>query len=251
MIAFNCPHCGQRMHADDKLRGKEVKCAKCRKVFRLRKKEKATARAKMAEEKGSLRWLQVAVARAKIAAKKGSLRLQVAAGALALLFALFVWPTPYRYGTVGSGTSRAPMRTNRITGTVSVNSGSGWYPWIRKQSGATTTQTQRDSASRVLPASELAKVTGTLTVTESGRAQAEIYNGSNYSIEEITVGIVVKESSGTLVLDRRYVMAPSMYIFGGLKPLSAATFSANVGFRVAPGQQHSWYIVSAKGEVSP
>jgi hypothetical protein len=35
-----------------------------------------------------------------------------------VLFVLFVWPTPYRYDKLKSGTTEHMYRTNRITGTT-------------------------------------------------------------------------------------------------------------------------------------
>ncbi len=44
-------------------------------------------------------------------------------------FAYTVWPTPYRYGTVSGAGRVYPMRIDRLSGEVEVNTGQGWRSW--------------------------------------------------------------------------------------------------------------------------
>jgi hypothetical protein len=63
-------------------------------------------------------------------------RLTIALGcALLILFAWFVWPTPFRYQTVRYGVIQRVVRINRITGQVCYNDlNGGWTDMLPEHS---------------------------------------------------------------------------------------------------------------------
>lgn len=58
-------------------------------------------------------------------------RVLIVVGLAALLFALFVWPTPYDRDSVNWGGRTYPVRTNRLTGKASYFNGEKWNPMSR------------------------------------------------------------------------------------------------------------------------
>lgn len=64
-------------------------------------------------------------------AQERRVALGVVGGGLAALFLYGVWPTPWRYSTIATNGRQFPMRINRFSGRVEVNSGSGWKSWGR------------------------------------------------------------------------------------------------------------------------
>lgn len=161
----------------------------------------------------------------------------VVAGALA--FAFFVWPTVYRYDTMSfSPSTRLPVRMNRLTGETEILYKTGWKE---------VTDGSPVPKGVALPADELRKLTGTAGI-RGEYFDGDIYNGSSYSVYEITLALTVTDSTGTIVLSRLYQLP---YTYEGdkpLKPLHSGSFFHSVGFTLATGQKLSWHIAEAKGQ---
>lgn len=152
-----------------------------------------------------------------------------------LLLGIFVWPTRYRYTEMKVGNNVSPVRIDRLTGRTEVLSlSSGWH-----QLGV-----NRLDASIKLPDSELSKLTGKASITDQ-RIECDIYNGSNWTVSEVTVKITIKNPDGTEDLTREYRLTPQ-YI-GNCAPLTSRTFDADLGFSLKEKQTFSLNIVSAKG----
>jgi hypothetical protein len=148
----------------------------------------------------------------------------------AAAFLWFVWPTQYRYDRLGgSGPSSAPVRIDRLTGRAEILTWEGWKPLGHSE----------PTAHEDVPPSELARLDGQCKITSIGNDQiaCDIYNGSTWKLEEITINITV---SG---LSRDYKF--SAFIGNGSR-LENTTFQAILGFAVT-NQPWSWHIVRARG----
>lgn len=101
-------------------------------------------------------------------------------GAIALAVAFFVWPTPYTKWRGGPANTRL-YRRSRVSGEVErLDEGSGWVD-------VTT--------SSVVPAYVLAKLDGTATWSSTGFS-LRLYNGSPWSVTEVTVGASTSAGTG-------------------------------------------------------
>jgi hypothetical protein len=158
-----------------------------------------------------------------------SLLLFVAVFALAWL----IWPTPYRYDHMREDDEDHPVRTNRVTGRVEILADNGWEPL--GDSGQTI------PPSFDLPTVDLSDLTGS-SALQSGILRCNIYNGSHWSLNEITVLVEIKDKEGAAVFSRRYRM------FGTSRPLSNTEFSSDTGITWEPGWTWTWSIVSASGQ---
>ncbi|MCL5773134.1 MAG: hypothetical protein M1536_01980 [Firmicutes bacterium] len=167
---------------------------------------------------------------------------------LLLLFIIFVWPTRYRYDRLQSW----PVRIDRITGKTEILYEDGWknagsagegdkitpemLEGFGEQQAAPTPQDEE------LPRSEIFKLAGQSQIIDNS-LRCNIYNGSDWMVNEVTVEIIVKNSDGSNVLSRKYRLNRYNYC----EPLKSVEFYANVGFTLERGQTWSWQIVGAKG----
>lgn len=149
--------------------------------------------------------------------------------AAALLW--FVWPTRYRYDhLVGSGQSSVPVRIDRLTGRAEMLGYQGWSPL-----GSPTSEKKEED----VPPSELARLDDQCRITGYGDDQisCDVYNGSTWKLDAITINITVSDLSRDYKLFR--------YNGEGSR-LENTTFHAILGFSVA-NQPWNWHIVSARG----
>lgn len=152
--------------------------------------------------------------------------------ALALV-AYFVWPTPYKYEHTTFAQMQLLVRINRLSGKTEVLFPGGWV--------------EKRSAPEDFPLSEtdLAKLTGTLSMTEDGFLEADIYNGTDKYVKEVTISVKVLKPDGTHDFTRLYRLQGDS---GG--PLESSRYRAKAGFTLRPKQDWSWSVASglAKGQ---
>jgi hypothetical protein len=77
---------------------------------------------------------------------------------------------------------------------------------------------------------DLAKITGTLLISDIGFIEAKVYNGTKHRLSSISVDITIKGAARETVLARRYRLITN------LGALSAGECAADSGFVLGPGQ---------------
>jgi hypothetical protein len=161
--------------------------------------------------------------------------LGIAAAIAAAVFAASVWPTQYRYDHINLSGRVLPVRIHRFSGTTEILYPSGWK--TAGQSGST------DPAALPLPANELQKLEGNADF-RLNELWCNIYNGTSYRVNEITLHVQVTEAGKTSpVIDRDYRMKNSYFT----DPLETGIFNQHVGFTPQQNQKWSWFIKGAAG----
>lgn len=157
----------------------------------------------------------------------------------------FVWPTRYRYDHIKLNASDLPVRIDRLTGKTEILFPQGW-----RASGPAGETTDRDQE---LPAKDVAKLIGQarfatrLAYSSSyDSLEVEVYNGSDWTISEITVLVTVLNANKSQILSRSYRL--SSEYGGNSTPQSSTKFKASLGFELAPDQTWSVSITNAKGK---
>lgn len=175
----------------------------------------------------------------------------------AIIFAVFVWPTRYRYDHLKMGDSNYPVRTDRLTGKTEVLAQNGWQELISES-----------ESEEEIPAEEVAKLTGQASIDHSVMKVA-LYNGSDWKVTEITVLVTVrgnpyssafedflgipaeevakiksKTKPEEILVERPYRLRLSGYT---ADPQENTNFSGDLGFGLASGQTWEWKITGAKG----
>lgn len=116
-----------------------------------------------------------------------------------------------------------------------------------------------------LPISDLIKLDGPASI-EGDSLQLEVFNGTDWDLREITVGLTLERKAGEnaeLATRARVIPAaeglapPSVekrsdvtilyHLKGEAKPFSTTTFRESIGAMLAPDQDWHWSIVEAKG----
>ena len=122
--------------------------------------------------------------------------------ALVAVLGLYVWPTPWRYDHVVLNGNTYPVRLHRISGVTEVLLGTrGW---------TVTDQESSESVARkddIVPAEELRKIDGRLSVTDYDWIEADIYNGTARQLGELRVRIIITNPDQSQVLDREYTLS--------------------------------------------
>lgn len=168
--------------------------------------------------------------------------LRVLGFVIVLLFAWFIWPTPYKYDRTrifGLGSEVELVRINRFTGKVEVL---GLGHWVVISSDEPPSP---GPSEELLPQDVLAKVEGNCKCALGGFLECEIYNGTNWELKELTVHFRLLDKEGNLSLERDYKLLPKYPSVGN--PLEVADFSARLGFDYESGQTFTWRIAQAKG----
>lgn len=178
-------------------------------------------------------------------------------------FALFVWPTRYRFDRLKFGTNDWPLRIDRFTGKTEALNGGGWVALGAKDKLVAASEND-------LPAAELTKLDATCSMN-SLDLSCEIYNGSDWTLSEIRVQVKVSPlevakvrpvkpdsgghikirpeeldiSAGFVSLDRVYRLAPSPLTVAA--PLASQFYSVRSGYYLKTGEKLTWTIVAARG----
>jgi hypothetical protein len=154
-------------------------------------------------------------------------------------FGLFIWPTPYRYDHIdyGSGTSY-PVRQNRLTGSSKVLFPNGWRTVSQEELGA----------------ADLGKLDTHAELSGAGshggwsQVRLDIYNGSDFTIKEITIEVLVGDANKKEIIDRRYrPIIGGMVSSSEIPPLHTGFFTFELGLDVMADYHWSYRVVGAKG----
>lgn len=163
---------------------------------------------------------------------------------LAILIAgILFWPTLYRYEKTTEfiqlrdykKEDTVITRINRLTGHTEIFEGG---KWISEKKASERAQEER---LKNLPLSDLTKLPGNAYLGD-GEFKGRIYNGSDWTVEEVVFRVFAKEKDGSVRWDRKFLGSFSY----PLSPLKTESFSVNV-----TGEEgidsFDWSIVEAKG----
>jgi hypothetical protein len=159
---------------------------------------------------------------------------------LVIMFGLFVWPGIYRYDKTRKDIL---IRTNRFTGQTEMLRYDEWEPVESKS---------RDDNRVIIeiPQEELSKINGKGGVDYRGQFSGTIYNGSQWTITEITFALAPKEiNEEKKTQDVQFYKSSSFGInekTNCIPPLSAEKFSFLITEN-ENGKEFSWAIYGAKG----
>jgi len=149
---------------------------------------------------------------------------------------IFIWPTKYRYTKATISNNTFPVRMNRLTGkTEYFGISSGW-------SAPESTEWEIEGSPREIPLFDLKKISGKAELKDlSGWTIClEIYNGSEWKLQYLTVVIRKNDTNKNNIWERRYKG------FANIKSLSAGTVYIEVA-DLERNDEWDWEIVSAIG----
>lgn len=162
-----------------------------------------------------------------------------------LTLAVLVWPTRYKYDHLKIREADYPVRIDRFTGKAEILYPSGW-------------STSKTSERQQLPEEQMAKLKGDATLSSSGLMELQIYNGTQWTVSEITVLVTLEGSPSSSPIEdfdhqitdnNRITSRPYRLVAEfGVEPLSSGRFRADLGFRLMPGQTWTFKIANAKGQ---
>jgi len=109
------------------------------------------------------------------------------AGVGLALFTAFVWPTKFRYSEMRAGTNVIPIRINRFTGGTDFFVGQ----WVLEQPQHVIPAAHRPHGPESLPQEALQKLEVLQQSHEGSEMTVTIYNGSAYTLEDVTAEIAV------------------------------------------------------------
>lgn len=117
-----------------------------------------------------------------------------------------------------------------------------------------------------LPNAELSKLEGPATIAGDS-LQVSIYNGSNWKVEEITVGLtVVRKAKSVATLAGSAQLLPASatqtmvkhsdttlfyHLKGSAAPSATAVFQDALGITLEPDEEWHWALLSARGVAVP
>lgn len=136
-----------------------------------------------------------------------------------------------------------PMRINRFTGKVYI-----FTPrqgWVEIKNLNKCTKNLNDK--------QLSLITGNGRFNSEGEFTAELYNGTEYYITEMTILIIVRNKDGSLTLERSYKTYNADPLIAMFTSIIIDSFSnstiktADTGINMKEGQKFEWTIVEAKG----
>jgi hypothetical protein len=116
-----------------------------------------------------------------------------------------------------------------------------------------------------VPNGELAKLDGPASIQDDS-LQLEVFNGTDWELREITVGITLErkaglnaelaaraqvipaaENSSLPTVERRSDVTILYHLKASAKPYTTTTFHENIGVTPGPDQEWRWSVVEAKG----
>jgi hypothetical protein len=99
---------------------------------------------------------------------------------------------------------------------------------------------------QILPPEELKKLDGKGSITDYGWFETDIYNGSTWTVNELTIMITVtNKHSNAVELSRKYKPSLKQYYNGW--PLTSSKYHEGLGFELNENQKWNWNIVEARG----
>jgi hypothetical protein len=167
---------------------------------------------------------------------KSNLVAVVASAILITCLAFYVWPTRYRYDHLKLGANDYPIRTDRLSGNTEI-----FFPygWVKREPSVSHPEVELNP-----PDLFALQVTGSM---EFDSVKIQVYNGSKFTISEISVSISTFDGThNPLISNRVYRLTPS-YPSTSLSPESSGEFTARTGFDFRSPQTWTFSMVGAKG----
>lgn len=129
-----------------------------------------------------------------------------------MIAGIIFWPTLYRYDKISLSGNSFPVRINRLTGYTEYFTLNKWVP----------AEGHKKKIKGIKVPSEIrSEITGNASVG-LGSFSGKIYNGSNWTITNITFRLRVKEKDGNVRWDRKFNKSIQ------ITPLSTSSFSIPV-----------------------
>jgi hypothetical protein len=157
----------------------------------------------------------------------------VAALSVACLYGL--WLSHFRFDHIDLDNGESyPVRINRLTSNSEVLYRGAWIPSSLLPKLAPPIQD--------LNAQDLEKLKGEAKLEfEVSFLDLNLYNGSDFALKEITVEVVITESSAKEVMRRAYRIEKRH------PAKQQMDYSQMLGFSLGPGQNWAWKIIAARG----
>jgi len=151
---------------------------------------------------------------------------------LAVMAGLLFWLTPYRYDRMTLSQNTILIRTSRFTGETEYFVDGEWKSGKISGGGS--------SLQRVSDLSAISRRAG----LEGDAFAGIIYNGSQWTLTELTVDVVAKELNGKVRWERQFTA------FVDIKPLSVGHFNVPM-METEHLQDTTWNITGARGFPPP
>ena len=128
---------------------------------------------------------------------------------IVVIFAVMVWPTKYEY--LPSGEPYLALRINRLTGEAEgLHRSIGWKK-LQKTEPGKAEPGKTETKITILPPEEAKKIDAASTIEQplshspiSKDFIVKVYNGSSYTLREITITITAKEKNGDIRWSRQF-----------------------------------------------
>ena len=147
-----------------------------------------------------------------------------------LIAGIIFWPTLYRYERMTIRGNSLPVRINRLTGYTEYFVLGKWVP--------ERDQEKKQKGTRI-PHEVRSKITGNASLSY-GTFSGNIYNGSGWTITNITFRVIAKEKDGSVRWDRKFNKSIQ------IDPLSTSYFSVAVTGDEGIAS-YDWYIDEVLG----
>ncbi len=149
--------------------------------------------------------------------------------------AVILWMERYKFDHINLENGESyPVRINRMTGDSQVLYRGAWRPAADVRNLPPLVQD--------LSPQDLQKLTGKCSLDSLiGAFDLTVYNGSDFTLKEITVEIVIRDSHQEDVLRRSYRIAQEH------PPRQNGNYTQALDFAVGPQQTWAWKITAAKG----
>ena len=133
------------------------------------------------------------------------------------------------------------------------NAGAGQVYVINRFTGSS--RLLQPDTDKVVPPEVLARLKARAELTEHGSdepyvtstAYFNLYNGSAWTLTDITVSITVSARDGTEIRNREYSLSPTTGSDSCLISHRTGEWAAELGFRAAPAAALDWHVVSGRG----
>lgn len=153
--------------------------------------------------------------------------------ACGVLFAVFVWPTWYRYDHINMGGNIFPVRIHRFTQEAEVLLLGGWRRMAEER---------KRTPAESLPPGDMSSINVQAFITDYGWLRGDVYNGSSWRLESTTLRITVLDAKKGPVVVRDYQFPTYL-----CDPLRSCEIRGGLGFRLEKGQDWYFEVLEAKG----
>ncbi len=129
-----------------------------------------------------------------------------------IIAGVIFWPTLYRYDRITIRNNSLPLRINRLTGYTEHFVLGEWVPEKSQE---------KKNKNSGIPSEEIVKITGNASLSD-GYFSGKLYNGSSWTISDITFRIIAKKKDGTIKWNRDFNKSIR------IDPLTTSLFSITV-----------------------